>query len=128
QKPAAVQVQTLRSNFRRTNVVRFLDQHENPCPWGAFPRINPRFYLQSDRTQATGKSCKGFDLCQASPNGVKSEVERQKSAICYPSTCYPSTSRTLRDRFCSVKGFCRKAVPLSMVPSLTIVSSVYPER
>jgi hypothetical protein len=37
---------------------------------------------------------------------------------------YPKTSLTLRDKFCNVKGFCRKAVPLSMVPSFTIASSV----
>src|SRR5579863_1315535 len=37
---------------------------------------------------------------------------------------YPSTSRTLRERLCRVNGFCRNALPLSMVPSLTMVSSV----
>ncbi len=37
---------------------------------------------------------------------------------------YPSTSLTLRDRLCRLKGFCRNAVPLSMEPSLTIASSV----
>jgi len=41
---------------------------------------------------------------------------------------YPNTSRTLRVRFCNVKGFCRKNFPLSIVPSLTMASSVYPER
>src|ERR1700678_1763691 len=39
-----------------------------------------------------------------------------------------NTSRTFRERLCRVNGFCRNALPLSRAPSLTMVSSVYPER
>src|SRR5215472_311265 len=72
----------------------------------------------------TRKSCRTrsgraeFWVLRAEAWGLRREV----------GIAYPRTSLNLRDRFCSVNGFCRKAVPFSMDPSLTMASSVYPER